>query len=196
MIETTQGNGQYRSVFPLQNEDTFQLHEAKVKADFKRVPYSIQKSSSQATTTVTSTYEAFSALQTNPQGLFTNYTIAEPVNIAALHLDCPSIDGTSHTSSIGCVYSISCQVGYTASDIAVVRAYKVEDCMEACDGLNAFQDERVCALVYFHAFMSEVDLVPYGNCWLKSSDAETFAQGPDSFEPLNQAASAQIVRCN
>ncbi|KIW67585.1 hypothetical protein PV04_06823 [Phialophora macrospora] len=125
-----------------------------------------------ATITATGTGTGTGTATSTPSGeasLLANYAPVDPSQISTAALNCTT--GSSIYTLKGSQFQLNCNTNYAGNDIAFITAYRLEDCVGACENLNTLTTESTtpCMGVVFNANMHS--LVPQngGNCWLKSA---------------------------
>ena len=115
-------------------------------------------------------------------------------DVQTLANNCPSIDGTMIKNHFNQNFKYTCGVdlsnlpaaeGGNITDIAAIIAYTVEDCIDACSGINfqtligASADGTTCSSISWTANAAASVSVGNGNCWLKKG---TLASGQSGRE--------------
>lgn len=136
------------------------------------------------------------AAATTTGGLLLDYTMPPVDTIYSIRLDCPAIDGTTHTTSSGYTFAISCKNILTFGDITAMRAYTLEDCIEACSNNNLYGGTKVdCTGATFIANIinsaSRTDA--YSNCFIKDRSATPSVRTQEDNESTGLVASAQLT---
>lgn len=138
-------------------------------------------SSSQPTASSTSTTSAASTTVT---------VIGPPVpTIGRLPLNCPAINGTKETVTLGArssTFTLTCGANYVRSefDILAIISYSLKECLTACASYNRKRDEHPespgqrCAAVVFNANLYSSVTLGDGTCFLKYSTL-AFVQSND-----------------
>ncbi|KAI9155727.1 hypothetical protein HJFPF1_08316 [Paramyrothecium foliicola] len=150
---------------------------------------------STTTTTVTVTVTEFgtsSSMPTTTGGLLIDYDVEAPSSIYNVTLDCDELAKTTQRSGRFDSYSVFCRVDlltglrvdsdgneFIMSDMVGLRAYRFQDCIDACSSTNALVDMKTtgkgCKSVTFFNYLAD----SYENCWLKNGSVSA-AQGRPS----------------
>lgn len=156
--------------------------------------YSTSSHPSATTVTRTTTVLTSAAAATTSGGLLLDYVPARPVAVSTLDLNCPGRDGENFITQESDVFTISCSVGLENGDLGAMIMYTLDDCINACSWMNAYQDRTLCTRVEFHAILNYGGAVNLPNCWLMNATAQTTVKTKGDLEDLGLAASA--IRVN
>lgn len=131
---------------------------------------------SSTASTVSSSYNATS--NSNPSSTTTTpaSSSATSFSAGAYTLDCPSINGTTVSTTAGSTqysYTIYCATDSTSSDMNVVTATSMLECYNACAQYSSNLG-TICQGASFKADQSD------GNCHLKGDVSSTFSFGNDN----------------
>jgi hypothetical protein len=91
-------------------------------------------------------------------------------------LDCPALNQKNYTTARNQNFLMSCNVGLSGFDLVGIAAYIVDDCIEACSSMNAFNGTNVCNGITFNAAMYD-NWGQHANCWLKTQEDITNTNG-------------------
>jgi hypothetical protein len=111
-------------------------------------------------------------------------------------LDCPSLDGTTRTITLGTQsysFLIACSTDYAGPntvDYLAIISYHLDDCLQACASLNRNTGGNTCRAVEFVSDMQLETTADFGNCWLKNN-SESAVRNP-RYTP-NRNAGAVLV---
>lgn len=134
----------------------------------------------------------------------TDYAPVSIRDVQTLVNNCPTIEGTTIKNHFNQNFRYTCGVdlgnlpaaeGGNITDIAAIIAYTIEDCIDACSGIN-FQTflQRVeggptCSSVSWTENAAASVAVGNGNCWLKKGTLRQGTSGTSSPGSI----SAQLV---
>lgn len=109
--------------------------------------------------------------------IFSNYAVPRPTSTSdTVALDCPALNQKNYTTARNQNFLMSCNVGLSGFDLVGIAAYIVDDCIEACSSMNAFNGTNVCTAITFNAAMYE-NWGQHANCWLKTQEDITNTNG-------------------
>jgi hypothetical protein len=118
-----------------------------------------------------------------------DYEVTPPSSIYNVTMDCDKLAKTTQRSGRQDKFSVFCRVDlltgpridsegneFLLSDMVGLRAYRFQDCIDACSSTNALVNNKGtgkgCKSVTFFNYLSD----SYENCWLKNGSV-TAAQG-------------------
>lgn len=127
----------------------------------------------------------------------TSSYLSVPTSDVQVALDCPGIDGTTQSVTLGNTtwsYALRCGTDYLSRDVAVdvvgVTAYTLGDCMRACASYASLAGRRdACVGFLFNAQLSELVHAFGGNCWIKNTTVPASTAGA----PTNRAVGGLLV---
>ncbi|OCK85502.1 hypothetical protein K432DRAFT_421762 [Lepidopterella palustris CBS 459.81] len=125
----------------------------------------------------------------------TAYSVLAATAISQLPLPaCPTDTATvfhpSHNSSAS--YKPECYLNFSGNDIMGLIAYSFEDCLDACDRLNYYQEHDLCVIAEFTRNMAYSVGAVGLNCYLKQAVNPQTSKGDD----LMSARLCRDAACN